>query len=237
MRLKLNFDLENEHLPIQYRECVLSFIKLSLAEYDVNYFKKFYNNKDNIIKPYTFSVFFKSPEFKEDEIIINNKKLDINLSIADYEASIILYNAFNHQKNKKFSLNKNSWTLKNISMLMEKKIDSNEIIIKFMSPLVVRSRQNQKDFYYSFEHKEFLDILKINIKEQLSITNFLENIIDTFSLEPAKAKKVIVKFYEKKMETSVGIFKMSGDKELLQYLYEAGMGSRHSAGFGMFEIV
>ena len=237
MRLKLNFDLENEHLPIQYRECVLSFIKLSLSEYDIEYFKKFYNNKDNTIKPYTFSVFFKSPEFKENEIIIGDKKLDINISIADYEASIILYNAFNHQKNKKFSLNKNSWTLKNISMLMEKKIDSNEIIIKFMSPLVVRSRQNQKDFYYSFEYKEFLDILKINIEEQLSITNFPKNIVDTFCLEPIKAKKVIVKFYEKKMETSVGIFKMSGDKELLKYLYEAGLGSRHSAGFGMFEIV
>ncbi len=237
MKLKLSFNLENEHFPINYRECVLSFIKLSLSEYGIDYFKKFYNNKDNTVKPYAFSVFFKSPEFKENEIIINNKKLDINFSIADYEASIILYNAFNHQKNKKFSLNRNSWTLKNISMLMEKKIDSNEIIIKFMSPLVVRSRQNQKDFYYSFEHKEFLDILKINIKEQLSITNFPENIVDTFSLEPVKAKKVIVKFYEKKMETSVGIFKMSGDKELLKYLYEAGVGSRHSAGFGMFEIV
>ena len=97
MRLKLNFDLENEHLPIQYRECVLSFIKLSLSEYDMEYFKKFYNNKDNTIKPYTFSVFFKFPEFKEDEIIINNKRIDINFSIADYEASIILYNAFNLQ--------------------------------------------------------------------------------------------------------------------------------------------
>ena len=120
---------------------------------------------------------------------------------------------------------------------MEKEVDSDEITIKFISPLVVRSRQNQKDFYYSFEHKEFLDILKINVREQLSITNFPENIVDTFSLEPIKAKKVIVKFYEKKMETSVGIFKMSGDKQLLKYLYEAGLGSRHSAGFGMFEIV
>ena len=237
MRLKLKFDLENEHLSIRYRECVLSFIKLSLSEYNMEYFKKFYNNKDNTIKPYTFSVFFKSPKFKEDEIIIDKKRIDINFSIADYEDSIILYNALNQQKNKKFSLNKNSWTLRNISMLMEKKIDSEEIVIKFMSPLVVRSRQNKKDFYYSFEHKEFLDILKINIKEQLSITNFSENIVDTFSLEPIKAKKVIVKFYEKKMETSVGIFKMSGNKELLKYLYEAGLGSRHSAGFGMFEIV
>ena len=76
------------------------------------------NVKNDYNVDYVYFV-FKSPEFKEDEIIINNKKLDINLSIADYEASIILYNAFNQQKNKKFSLNRNSWTLKNISMLME----------------------------------------------------------------------------------------------------------------------
>ena len=74
-------------------------------------------------------------------------------------------------------------------MLMEKEVDSDEIAIKFMSPLVVRSRQNQKDFYYSFEHKEFLDILKINVREQLSITNFPENIVDTFSLGAYQGQK------------------------------------------------
>ena len=82
-----------------------------------------------------------------------------------------------------------------------------------------------------------MDILKINIKEQLSITNFPENIVDTFSLEPVKAKKVIVKFYEKKIETSTGIFKISGNEQLLKYLYDAGIGSKRSSGFGMFQIV
>lgn len=59
MRLKLNFDLENEFLPIQYRKSVMSFIKLSLSEYNEQYYKKYYNNKDTIIKPYTFADFFK----------------------------------------------------------------------------------------------------------------------------------------------------------------------------------
>ena len=135
MRLKLNLYLENENLPIQYRKSVISFIKLSLNEYDEKYYKKFYNEKDNIIKPYTFSVFFKSPEFKEDKIIIKDKRIELNISIADYETSIILYNAFNHQKNKKFSLNKNSWILKNISMMMEKEIADEEITIKIHVPI------------------------------------------------------------------------------------------------------
>lgn len=237
MRLKLYLDLENENLPIQYRKNVISFIKLSLSEYDEDYYKRFYNQKDNIIKPYTFSVFLKKPEFKEEIIIIKNKQLELNISIADYEIAIILYNAFNHQKNKKFSLNKNSWILRNISMINEKEIKSEELVIKFMSTLVVRKRDNNKDYYYSYKDKEFLNTLKINIKEQLKITNLPETILDTFSIEPILAKKIIVKFYEKSIETSGGIFKISGDMNLLKYLYEAGIGSKHSCGFGMFQIL
>ena len=237
MRLKLNLDLENENLPIQYRKSVISFIKLSLNEYDEKYYKKFYNEKDNIIKPFTFSVFFKSPQFEEDEIIIKDKRIELNISIADYETSIVLYNAFNHQKNKKFSLNKNSWTLKNINMMMEKEVVDEEITIKFMSPLVVRSRVNKKDYYYSFNDEEFLDTLKMNIKEQLKITDIPKEIVDNFKIEIISEKKVIVKFYEKKIETSTGIFKIYGDKKLLEYLYKSGMGSKHSSGFGMFQII
>ena len=72
MRLKLSMELENENLPIQYRRNVISFIKLSLSQYDEESYKKYYNNKDNIIKPYTFSVFFRYPQFKEN-IIINKR--------------------------------------------------------------------------------------------------------------------------------------------------------------------
>lgn len=237
MRLKLNLYLENETLPIQYRKSVISFIKLSLSEYNEEYYRKFYNQKDNIIKPYTFSVFFKSPQFNENEIIVPNKRVELNISIADYETSIILYNSFNYQKNRRFPLNRNSWKLKNISMIMEKEVTANELDIKFMSPLVVRSRIDRKDYYYSFNDQDFLDTLKMNIKEQLKITNIPTEIVDGFNIETIKAKKVIVKFYEKKIETSVGIFKISGDKELLKYLYKAGMGSKHSSGFGMFQII
>ncbi len=237
MRLKLNFDLENESLPIQYRKSVMSFIKLSLSEYDEQYYKKYYNDKDTIMKPYTFAMFFRSPKFENDRIIIKDKRLELNISIADYETSIILYNAFNHQKNKKFSLDKNSWILKNINMSLDKKFDSEEITIKFMSPLVVRSHLENKDYYYSYNDEEFKDILKINIKQQLKITDIPINLVDSFDIVAIDPKKIIVKFYEKKIETTSGIFKISGDKQLLKYLYDAGMGSKRSSGFGMFQII
>lgn len=57
MRFKMYFTLENTRVPIDYRRSILSFIKLSLSEYSEDFFKKYYNQKDNIVKPYAFSVF------------------------------------------------------------------------------------------------------------------------------------------------------------------------------------
>lgn len=237
MRFKLTFKLENEHFPIQYRKNIISFIKLSLTEYNEEYYKRLYNQKDNIIKPYTFAVFLKGAKFQEDEIIVESKKIELNIGIADYEIAVILYNAFNHQKHRKFSLDRNSITLENISMMLEKEINTNSITVKFMSPLIARNRQDRKDYYYSFNDKEFIETLRINIKEQLKITNIAKELVDKLEIEVIEGKKVITKFYEKKIEGTLGIFKISGNNELLKYLYQAGIGSKRSSGFGMFQIV
>lgn len=221
MRFKLNFTLENPEISIQYRKSIISFFKYALSNYNEEYYKKYYNEKDNTIKSYTFSTYFKNPKIEKDKIIIEDKKFELNISVADYETFIILYNAMNKQKFKQFHLNNNSWTLQNISMIMEKEIKEDKITIKFQSPLCVRSRIDRKDYYYSFENKEFEEILKINIKEQLKITDMPKEIVDSFKITPIKAKKVLIKFYEKCLETSTGIFEISGDRQLLNYLYKS----------------
>lgn len=237
MRYKLFFELENKDISIQYRKSILSFFKKSLSEYDNEIYEKLYHAKDPIMKPYTFSVFFKDSEFKENRIIVNSKQMELNISIADYEIAVILYNAFNHQRNKIFHLEHNSMTLKNIVLIQEKQINTEEIAIKFMSPLIVRQRENEKDYYFSVEGKKFLETLKINIKEQLKLTNYSMDIVDSIKLEKINGRKTVVKFYEKQMEGSIGTFKLFGNKELLNFLYRAGIGSRRSSGFGMFEII
>ena len=218
MRMKLYFILENNKMPIDYRRSIISFIKLSLSEYSEKVFKKYYNQKDNIIKPYAFSVFFRQPEFCEKEIILNNKQFEMNMTIESYETAINMYNAFNHQKNKKFSINQNSWVLQNIVLIPEKEIKDNKIVIKFQAPLCVRKREENKDYYYSFENEKFEETLKMNVKEQLKITNISLESVDTLKITPIKAKKVIIKFYEKQIECSTGIFALEGDIELLSYL-------------------
>lgn len=237
MRFKLYFTLENSQIPIQFRRSIMSFFKHSLMNYDEEYYKKYYNEKDTIIKNYSFSTYFKQKSIQGEKIILEDDKFELNITTSDYETGIVLYNSFNKQKYKKYPLQDNSITLQNIMMMMEKEITSEKITIKFQSPLCVRERNNNKDYYYSYENVKFEEIIKINIKEQLKITDIKEEVIDTFKITPIRAKKVVIKFYEKCLECSTGVFEISGNKELLKFLYQSGIGSRHSAGFGMFQII
>ena len=94
MRYRLFFELENEKISIQYRKSVLSFIKKSLSEYSHDGYEKLYHEKDPIIKPYTFSVFFRDSEFEGDVILVHSKEMQLNFSIEDYEIAVLLYNSF-----------------------------------------------------------------------------------------------------------------------------------------------
>ena len=239
MRFKFLFTLANEKFPIQYRKSIMSFIKMSLQGYDEEAFNNLYHEKDPIVKPYTFAVFFKNPKFEGDSIILEDKKIELNFSIQDYNIAINIYNSFNHQLHRAFPLAQNFMTLQKISIIPEKQIKTDEIIVKFMSPLVVREHNSEtkKDYYYSFQHEKFEEILKINIREEIKNTGIPEKLVETFSIEAVNAKKTVVKFYEKQIEASLGIYKLKGSPELLDYLYKAGISSKRSSGFGMFTIV
>ncbi len=224
MRYQLSFNLENERFPLDYRRTVISFIKKSLSEYDKETYENYYHEKDPKQKPFTFSIYFHNPKFETDKIILTDKSVELNISIADYSLAIIFYNSINHQRYKAFPLTNNTMTLKNITMLPEPLITTEQIKVKFMSPLVVRQRINNKDWYYSYSTKEkFEETLKMNIKEQLSITDIPTDIVNTFEIDTIQPKKAVVKFYEKQIEASLGTYWLKGDKRLLTFLYQCGM--------------
>ena len=170
MRFKLYFTLENLQIPIQYRKSIISFFKHCLISYNETYYKKYYNQKDTNIKNYAFSVYYKQSQIQKENIILKDNKVELNVTTSDYETGIILYNAFNKQKNKKYPLQDNIMVLQNIVMIPEKQITNPKITIKFQAPLCVRHRIDNKDYYHSYQSKQFQDIIKINIKEQIKIT-------------------------------------------------------------------
>ena len=184
MRIKLYFTLENEKMPIDYRRSIISFIKMSLSEYSKKEFQKYYNQKDNIIKPYAFSIFFRQPQINGKEIIIEDKRFEMNITTTDYETAITLYNSFNHQKHQKFSIYQNSWTLQNIVLIPEKEIKENtntklaysELISKVEAGQVEKIELEADGYSAAVKLKNDSVVKKVNIP---SVDNLMDNVQDS----------------------------------------------------------
>lgn len=231
MRLKLVFELENNRLDIQYRKSIISWIKHALENYDESLYKQIYQNNNK--KTFTFSTILSKPQFKKEEIIMQDNKFSVVFSAYNYLYALHLYNSFLKQKYQKYSLYQNSMTLMNIILIPEKEIIENTIRIKMSSPMIVRNhdRETLKDIYYAFNKEGFEKYLKINIEEQLQAENLDIKLLEEFKITPIQAKKIIIPVYEKMIECSIGTFEIQGNKTLLNYLYRAGIGAKKAMGF------
>lgn len=241
MRIKLEFELENAVIDIQYRKSIISWIKKSIQEYNEELYQQLYANTNPIKKTFCFAPILMHPEFSMDTKTINlsEPSFQIIFSFYDYAYALHLFNAFNFQKNQKHPLCKNSMTLKQIIMLPEKQIHKNSIDIKMISPVICRNhdRKTLKDMYYSFEKAEFYQFININILEQMKNEGLDSSILTDFKIESIQARKTVIAVYEKMIECSIGTFRLTGDTKLLKYLYQAGIGSKKAMGFGLFEII
>ena len=237
MRLKLFFQLENNEITQQYRKNIMSWIKHSIQEYDNNLFEEMY--KSNNKKTFSFATILSKQTFTKEKIIMQNKQFSIILSAYNYSYALHLYNAFLNQKFKKYPFNDNYITLTSITLIKEKEITSDTIVIKMLSPIICRNhnRETLKDMYYAYDREEFQKYIRINIQEQLEGEKLDINLIEGFEIKPIQAKKAVLPVYEKMIECSLGYFKLRGSTKLLEYLYKAGIGSKKAMGFGLFEII
>ena len=91
--------------------------------------------------------------------------------------------------------------------------------------------------YYAYNKEGFQKYIRINIEEQLQAENLDSSLLEGFEIQELQAKKIVIPVYEKMIECSLGSFELTGERELLDYLYKAGMGSKKAMGFGLFEII
>jgi len=240
MRLRLDFELDNQFLDIQYRKAIISFIKKSIQEYDQELYMQLYAPHSITKKSFTFAPILPNPIFTKENVQLSNNSLTIIFSIYNYAYALHLYNSFYEQKGKKFLLQShNAMTLKRLNMIKERIVCTDSINVKFSSPLVTRdhNQETKKDMYYSFERPEFKETLKMNIAEQMKTEGLDKSLLNGFDIKPIQAKKAIIPVYEKMIECSLGSFELTGERELLDYLYKAGIGSKKAMGFGLFEII
>ncbi len=237
MRIKLKFKLDKNEISKEYRKAFMSFLKFGLTNLnDSKFYNVFYG--DNIKnKEITFSVKLIEPKFEGNIITLGSNILEINISTSNLKKALILNNAFTKMLHKKISLSsENSWQLFSINVYDCKKINTEEILIKMQSPLCIREHKKaESDYYYSIANESFIEKATTILKEQ--IKNELGEEPEEFIIRKCEARKTVIKHYKQNLECSIGTFILKSDKKTLQHLYDNGMGSRKSAGFGMFEVI
>ncbi|WP_124101115.1 CRISPR-associated endoribonuclease Cas6 [Ruminococcus sp. Marseille-P6503] len=239
MRYKLIFQLEDNVLTVNYRECLISFLKSALKQYSGgSFYKEFYGECKQ--KSFSFAVKLPRCSFVKDKILLDGMTVEMYLSSYDLSDMVILYNALNGQRYKEFPLPMNNkLTLKNIFMEHEKDVRAGEMICQTAMPLAVRDhdRSTNKDKYYLPDDERFLPKLKEIVLCQLDSAGFDRSLLEGFDFAMPEYKKSVVKFKDTYVTGALGLFCMKGCPELIRYLYQAGVGSRRSEGFGYFNIV
>ncbi|MCI9070089.1 CRISPR-associated endoribonuclease Cas6 [Clostridium sp.] len=242
MRFALTLELEKKNFPIDYRRLILSYIKNALSKCNNGkYYEKFF--KDTIQKDYCFSVILPKAKFNKNYIQLESNEIEILFSTEDKDKTgFILFSAFIAQKNKPYPLeNDNFMTLKNIRNKKQEEIINSKAVFKTSigSGICVRDhdRKSNKDIYYVYNYEKFREKLNVVLSNKLIKFGFTKDEIDEIKVNPLNCKKIVVKHYGKYIDVTTGMFEIQANKRILQYLYNSGVGSRTSLGFGMVDLV
>ena len=239
MKFVSEFALEKEELPIDYRRCILSYLKHCLTQANGGkYFDDYYVPGKE--KPFCFSVVFSTPKFSKDMVQVMSKKMKLVISSADVKTAFILFSAIAAQKGKTYSLPLgNSMRMVSIRQVKEPEVHSSRILVKMMEPLCIRNhnKETNKDWYYSCKDQEAFERESTRvIKTQLMLAGYSEE-QSNVKLIPVDPKMVIIKHYSINIECTIGTFIMEGNPEVLNYLLKNGIGSRKSSGFGVAQLM
>lgn len=236
MRIEINCKLENKEIALDYNRKILSLFKKALENYKPEIKDYFYGDPKE--KDMTFSCYLPIEKIEENKIFLKENKFKITLSLEKAIEAIHFYNALLIGKNLKFDFGNNKAEILDVKSLKEKEINSEIIMFKTLSPILVREKpkDSNKSWYYVLNEEKAMEVLKKNLIYTLK-NKFLIKDIEDLEIIPIDIKKVVITYYSFKLPATKGIIVIKGKKEILNYFYKAGFASRKSSGFGMLEII
>jgi len=249
MRFQASIQLQGDppvKIPVQYRKNLMSLIKESLKSDNSqgDLFSQFYGEKaKNQPKPFTFSVQLPVKDREKTKscncFVLAQNQFHLFFSACDQVFLIHVYNGLVNLKKSYTLFPGLHATIRGFALQKEQKIESEEMVFKTFSPFLVRDIQNKKG-------KGFLSFEQEGFEWQLlhTVQNLCQNFIDknyelstaNFEFTPVKCKATPVPLYGNEIGNS-GIFRLKAPVEVLQLIYDAGLGAKRSQGFGMLEVM
>lgn len=233
MQLKIYINLKNNLiLPINYLHILQGIIYTSLKD-DKEYQDKLHNNKK-----YKFFCFnnFKGNYTIENKNIIFHNSVSFEIRSID---SYFIHLIYEYMNKNGIKINNHIYMPK--LTIQNKTINENEVNIKMLSPLCLihKDLNSNKTICLSPRDDNFMNNLNTNFKKKY------EAYYNTIPNSDINLEEINV-FYSDKVVTTIkgiyitgwkGNYILSGNPDYLTFLYNTGLGSRNSQGFGLFEII
>lgn len=239
MQLHITFKNQNTVLPIAYRYFVQSMIYNAMENNsDFSFFlhDSGYVNENKSFKLFTFSPLMGSYQIKNKKITFFD---NVSLEIRSSEPAIIQNLICALKNENEVDMGRNTLTVKNC-VLRDKTIYQPSVKIKTISPITTYvTRDYTNRIYFSPEDGDFNQLVINNAKRKWLSAGKSE---DEFNLSLKRINDIPIKkevtVYKKSYITAWhGGFVLEGNPEVISFLYNVGLGSKNSQGFGMFEVI
>ena len=240
MRLLIKKQLDTPiSLPISYNRILQGVIydalktdaKLSTSIHDNGY--GIYNKN---FKQFTFSPLKGKYEVHGKTITFRN---DLTWEIRSPKENVIrlIQESF---RDKGIRLGNQKLDNLNLELLDNALMDG-DMVIEMKAPLCEYSTDevSRQTYYYTPEQRGFYELTKRNAIKKYQ-AYFGESCDGEIQFEPiyvTRKDKVLTKYKDIVIEAWGGQYRLCGDRKMLDFLYNTGLGSKNSQGFGMFDVV
>ncbi|NUU99264.1 CRISPR-associated protein [Marinitoga sp. 1154] len=249
IRIKVEFISEkNIILPLGFNKYLQSLIynMFSLKLRKFIHEKGFESFSKRVYRFFTFSSILKKGKYYKKMKIFNfgNKISFFISSPINKILEDIIDNLFDKEI---FELGENRLYLSSILALETYHIETNKMNISMLTPIEVHKTEiinnKKKTIYISPFHEQFEELINLNLKhkwEAFYNEELKENIKITPLFKRDNYKKIVYYGFGKKsyiVEGWMGKYKLECSPQIIEFLYDTGLGSKNSQGFGMFEVV
>lgn len=241
MQLRLKLAVVNElELPINYNYYIQSLIYNLLSD-SVSLSQKVhdsgYVSDSRRFKLFTFSSLVGKYKIHQKKISFYD---EVELEIRTIDDSIFAQLVSSLTAKKAISLGRHVLKIKSI-VINYTQLTEDHYHIKMLSPIIVRSTpvgSNTSIFYNPLENA-FVTKLNDNCRRKYR-AYFNEEMLSDISIKPINfslKNKVVTSYKDYLLTGWRGEYSIRGDANVLDFLYQVGLGEKNSMGFGAFKIM
>lgn len=239
MQIQLTFDTQELRLPMAHRSAVQGLIYHALEkdrDYQAFLHDRGYTDGLRQFKVFTFGE-LQGPYTVEAGQIRFRGPVGLQIRSADPRSIQLLLRHFD--QGTACQLMHEQLTVRDIR-LDDRHILAEQVDIRMLAPAVAYRTEGTQTIYYSPMDPEFYQMIMANAARKWESVYDCPMPGDLWlePLEPAhRYKKVVTRFKQTYITGWKGAFRLIGCAPVLDLLYQTGLGSKNSQGFGMFEVL